>query len=159
MSMTFKEFLVEEWLHEEPVCEEVWVDGGDVEITEDQLFEALRDGESVLFETDEDLFEAAQRAFKRLGQSIKRYYRCKGGPKDGKMVSDPKSCAQRKDPKKVRHGRKIARTKKGVRIRKTAIKKKQAVSRMVARMNARLTGRKITTAKKHAAPYGKKATT
>lgn len=154
---TFKEFLIEEWNAEDLICEEVWVDADDNEISEDQLFEALRDEETSLFESDEDLFEAAQRAFKRLGQSIKRYYRCKGGPKDGKLVSDPKSCAQRKNPSNVRHGRKVARTKKGVRIRKTAIKKKQTVSRMVTQMNKRLSGKKSPAGKQFALPSWKKA--
>ena len=137
--MRFTDFLTQEWLNQ-PVCEEVWADAEGNELTEDQLFEAIKDV-TVLFESTDELFETAQRAFKRQGQSIKRYYRCRGGQKDGKLVADPKSCAQRKDPKKVRHGRIVARTKKGVRIRKSVIAKRAAVSRMVSRMNDRLGAR------------------
>jgi len=95
--------------------------------------------------TDEEgntLNEAAIRQFKRFGTVIKRQYRCTSGPKKGKMVATPSSCATRKDPKKVRHGRKVARMKKGVRIRKTLISKRKAVSKMVTRMNQRLAGKR-----------------
>ena len=91
-------------------------------------------------ENDNILSEAAVRMFKRVGKDIKRRYRCTTGPKKGKPVSDPKKCATRKDPKKVRHGRKIARTKKGIRLRKTAVMKRTAMSKMVRKMNARLKG-------------------
>ncbi|MHA2404569.1 MAG: hypothetical protein ACXADH_16335, partial [Candidatus Kariarchaeaceae archaeon] len=92
---------------------------------------------------DEDnniLSEAAVRMFKRIGKEIKRRYRCTTGPKKGKPVSDPKLCATRKDPKKKRIGRKVARTRKGIRIRKSKITKRTAMSKMVARMNKRLKG-------------------
>lgn len=103
--------------NQETVCEEVWID-----------------------EDGNILSEAAKRAFKRVGKEIKRRYRCTTGPKKGKVVSDPKLCATRKDPKKVRHGRKVARTKKGVRIRKSAISKRTSMSKLVAKMNQRLNG-------------------
>jgi hypothetical protein len=86
------------------------------------------------------LNEAAVRMFKRIGKEIHRRYRCTTGPKKGKPVSDPKMCATRKDPRKVRHGRKVARTKKGVRIRKSSIAKRTSMSRMVRRMNQRISG-------------------
>lgn len=89
-------------------------------------------------ENGEILTEAAKRMFKRIGKEIKRRYRCTTGPKKGKPVSDPKLCATRKDPRKVRHGRKVARTKKGIRIRKSKIMKRTAMSKMVRRMNQRL---------------------
>lgn len=86
------------------------------------------------------LTESAVRQFKRVGTAIKRQYRCKSGPKAGKIVATPRSCATRKDPRKVRHGRKVARTKKGVRVRKTAMSKRKAISKMVTKMNKRLSG-------------------
>lgn len=98
-------------------CEEVWVD-----------------------ENGEILSEGAKRAFKRVGKTIKRRFRCTTGLKKGKVVSDPKLCAQRKDPKKVRVGRKVARTRKGIRIRKSKISKRTSMSKMVTRMNKRLAG-------------------
>lgn len=91
-------------------------------------------------ENDNILSEAAVRMFKRFGKEIKRRYRCTAGPKKGKPVADPKMCATRKDPKKVRHGRKVARTKKGIRIRKSKISQRTSMSRMVRRMNQRLSG-------------------
>jgi len=94
--------------------------------------------------TDEDgniLTEAALRQFKRVGTQIKRQYRCTAGPKKGKIVASPQACATRKDPRKVRHGRKVSRMKKGIRIRKTRITKKKAISKMVVRMNQRLSGK------------------
>ncbi len=91
---------------------------------------------------DNILTEAAVRMFKRMGKEIKRKYRCTTGPKKGKPVSDPSKCATRKDPKKVRHGRKVARAKKGVRIRKSIIARRTSMSKMVTRMNARLKGSK-----------------
>ena len=90
---------------------------------------------------DLPLEEAAVRQFKRFGNAIKRQYRCTSGPKKGKIVASPQACGTRKDPRKVRHGRKVARMKKGVRIRKTTIAKKKSVSRMVTRMNRRLSGK------------------
>lgn len=96
------------------------------------------------------LNEAAVRMFKRIGKEIHRRYRCTTGPKKGKPVSDPKLCATRKDPKKKRHGRKVARTRKGVRIRKSAITKRTAMSRMVRRMNQRISGQLSKGTKKSA---------
>ena len=82
--------------------------------------------------------EGAQPAFKRSGSVIKRYFRCTTGPKAGKLVSDPKLCGLRKHPKRVRAGRKVAREKKGVRIRKTAISKRTSLSKLLTRLNARI---------------------
>ena len=95
--------------------------------------------------TDEEgnvLNEAAIRQFRRFGTVIKRQYRCTSGPKKGKIVAKPQACGTRKDPRKIRHGKKVARLKKGVRVRKTRISKKKSISRMVIRMNRRLSGRK-----------------
>ena len=92
-------------------------------------------------ENGEILSEAAIRQFKKVGTTIKRQYRCTSGPKKGKIVSSPQACGQRKDPKKIRHGKKVARLKKGVRVRKTTISKKKSISKMVTRMNKRLAGK------------------
>lgn len=109
----------------ELTCEEVW---------------GCYDDEGNFHEVTDTLTEAAERAFKRMGKEIKRYYRCSGGPKDGMLVSNPSICAKRKDPKKVRTARKTARLKKNVRIRKTAISKRKSISRLVTKMNKRLQG-------------------
>lgn len=84
--------------------------------------------------------EAVQRAFRRVGSEIKRQYRCTSGPKQGKMVASPAACFKRKDPKKVRHGKKVARSRKGIRLRKTDVAKRSAVSKLVTKMNKRLAG-------------------
>ncbi len=114
-----------------------------------KLAEVLNECEVIY--TDEDgeiLNEAARRAFKRIGKEIKRRYRCTTGPKKGRVVANPIVCATRKDPRKVRHGRKVARTKKGVRLRKTKIMKRTAMSKLARRMNKRLSGTKRKVAKK-----------
>ncbi len=92
----------------------------------------------------EILSEAAVRQFKRVGKTITRKYRCMAGPKAGKLVSEPSACATRKDPKKVRHGRKVMRTKKGLIKRKSRVAKKTAMSKIVAKMNKRLMGKAVT---------------
>jgi len=118
------------------ICADCWEPDfdGDVDEEDCQYMECWVD------ENNNILTEAAKRMFKRKGKEIKRMYRCTTGPKKGKPVSDPTKCATRKDPKKVRHGRKVARTKKGVRIRKSKIAKRTSMSRMVRRMNKRLEG-------------------
>ena len=108
------------------------------------IFYQFSEGCEIVY-TDEDgeiLNEAAIRQFKKVGTAIKRQYRCTSGPKKGKIVASPQACGQRKDPRKIRHGKKVARLKKGVRVRKTTIAKKKSVSRMITRMNKRLAGRK-----------------
>jgi hypothetical protein len=91
-----------------------------------------------IIEPNTILDEAATRAFKRFGREIRRYYRCVSGPKAGKLVSDPSECGKRKDPRRVRNGKKVARSRKGVRVRKSAIAKRTQVSKMVTKMNRRL---------------------
>lgn len=92
-------------------------------------------------EDGEVLTEAAIRQFKRVGGQLKRQYRCTTGPKKGKIVATPQACAKRKDPAKRRHGRKVNRARKGVRVMKTRIAKKQQQSKLVTRMNRRLAGK------------------
>lgn len=86
------------------------------------------------------LDEGARRAYKRIGSQIKRVFRCTSGRKKGKLVSDPSICGKRKDPRKVRVGKRVARTKKGIRIRKSGITRKTAKSKVLRKMNARLSG-------------------
>lgn len=105
-------------LQQESCCEEVFVD---------------KDGNI--------LTEATARQFKRVGKEIKRRYRCLSGPKAGKLVSEPSKCATRKDPKKIRHGRKVMRSKKGTITRKSRISKRKHLSKLVTKMNKRLSGK------------------
>jgi len=106
----------------------------------DLLFNPLYEMVSV-DEDDNILSEAAIRQFKRKGKEIIKKYRCTAGPKKGRLASNPNDCSKRKDPKKVRQGRKVMRSKKGVIKRKSLVTKKTSISKIVARMNARLMGR------------------
>ena len=92
-------------------------------------------------EDDNILSEAAVRQWKRMGTKMVKKFRCMGGIKAGKLVSDPSKCVTKKDPRKVRHGRKVMRTKKGIIRRKTKVTKKKALSKLVAKMNMRLMGK------------------
>jgi len=85
--------------------------------------------------------EAAVRAYKRTGTKIKRYFRCTSGRKQGKLVSKPQICALRKDPRKVRVGKRVARTKKGIRIRKSKVARRTAASKLTISMNQRISNR------------------
>ena len=93
---------------------------------------------------NQPLSEAAVRAFKRIGDTIQRRYRCMAGPKMGKLVVAPGACGQRKDPKNIRKGRKTMRTKKGIIQRKSRVTKRQAMSRLVRKMNQRLSGKAMS---------------
>lgn len=96
------------------------------------------EGSVYFFDDNAPLTEGARRAFKRVGKVIKRWYRCTTGRKAGKVVSDPKVCARRKEPRKVRLGRKINRQRRAIRIRKSKIVARTATARVVKRMNQRL---------------------
>ena len=100
--------------------------------------------------TDEDgkiLSEAAVRQWKRQGRKLVRKYRCGAGKKKGKLVASPGDCGKRKDPVKVRTGRKTMRSKKGIIQRKGKIAKRMQISQMVTRLNARLMGKSVKPAK------------
>ena len=107
-----------------------------------KLLEVLYDCEECYVDEDDNILsEAAIRQFKRIGQEIKRRYRCLSGAKAGKLVAKPGGCATRKDPKRVRRGRMVMRSKKGVIKRKAKVAKRKQLSKMVARMNKRLAGK------------------
>jgi len=88
-----------------------------------------------------DLEEGAKIRFKRVGNEIRRKYRCTSGRKKGKIVASPQSCAQRKDPARIRRGRKVMRSKKGIIQRKSSLTKRKSISKLIARMNKRLSGK------------------
>lgn len=89
-----------------------------------------------------ELIESAAPAYKRKGSTITRYYRCTSGPKEGKLASDPGKCGLRPDPKRVRHGRKVARAKGAIRVRKTAVAKLQQVSKKITNLNRNIFNRR-----------------
>lgn len=107
---------------------------------------------------DEDgnlITEAAKRQIKRIGRELKKRYRCTTGQKKGKLVSDPSKCAGRKDPKRVRVGRKVMRSKKNTIARKTKIAKRKQISKMVSRINQRLMGKEKKKGKQSPSGPGK----
>lgn len=91
-------------------------------------------------ENGEILSEGAVRQYKLINKKVTRKYRCMAGPKKGRLVATPSSCATRRDPAKVRHGRKVMRSKKGIIQRKSRISKNKAMNKVVAKMNKRLMG-------------------
>lgn len=86
--------------------------------------------------------EAVQRQFRRYGDKFLRQYRCITGPKAGRMVSSPEKCGIRKDPRRIRIGKRSARIKKGQRIRKTLFTKRKTQSKRLTRLNKVLRGEK-----------------
>ena len=80
---------------------------------------------------------ASVQAFRREGNQIKRQFRCTMGEKKGRLVANPKTCIQRKNPKRMLVGRKTAAAKKGVRLRKSAITRNKAVHKTLRKMNKR----------------------
>lgn len=86
----------------------------------------------------DNLFETAKRIFKRDGDHVTNYFRCTVGPKKGKMVSDPSKCGKRANPKRVRHGRIVAKTRGAIRVKKSMITLKTHTSKRIRELNARL---------------------
>lgn len=101
----------------------------------DEIFEMLEDN-------DEMIVEAVQRQFRRYGDKFKRQYRCTTGQKAGRIVTQPAKCGIRKDPKRVRLGKRAARVKKGQRVRKTLFTKRKTQSKRLSRLNKTLRGEK-----------------
>lgn len=81
-----------------------------------------------------------ERQFRRYGDRFHRQYRCKSGPKKNMMVSSPEKCGTRKDPKRVRLGKRSARSKRKERVRKTLFTKRRTPSKRLSRLNKRLRG-------------------
>lgn len=98
-------------------------------------------------EEDNILTEAAVRHFKKVGTQIKKQFRCTSGLKKGRIVADRLQCSKRKDPLRKRIGKKVARSKKGIRLIKSRIGRRKQVHNLVTRMNKRLKGT-LSTAKK-----------
>lgn len=85
-----------------------------------------------------NIFETAKKVFKRRGESMQHYFRCTVGAKKGKLTADPASCGKRPNPKRVRHGKIVAKTKGAIRVHKTIVAKRTNVSKRVAELNRRL---------------------
>ena len=111
-------------------------------IYEEECEECLLDEYGNIYDLDKNLIEeaAVSRQFKRYGTEFKRQFRCMSGPKKGRVVASAKACGKRKDPLRVRIGRKSARIKKGQRVRKTLRTKRKTLSKILTRRNKALRG-------------------
>lgn len=105
-----------------------------INMTIDKMNIDLDDGEI------EQMLEAVQRQFRRYGDKFLRQYRCTTGQKAGRLVTSPEKCGIRKDPRKVRQGKRSARMKKGIRVRKTLFTKRKTQSKRLSRLNKVLRG-------------------
>lgn len=94
--------------------------------------------ESKNISNDDLIEERAIRQFKNINGKLVKKYRCLDGKKKGKLVSSPSDCAKRKDPKKVRHGKKVMRKKKGIIVKKTQLSKRRAISKILQRLNKKM---------------------
>jgi len=121
------------------VSENEEVDEADLKTIDELIDEAYDRLGSFDFDVIE---ESVDRQFKRYGDTFKRQYRCTSGPKAGRMVASPEKCGIRKDPRRVRIGKKSARMKKGQRVRKSKFTKRKTQSKRLSRMNAALRGDK-----------------
>lgn len=91
---------------------------------------------------EDEIAEGVQRQYKNIGGTVQKRFRCTAGKKKGRMVSKPIVCFKRKDPKKVRRGKKLMRIKKKLIMRKSKIAKRRQISKLITKMNKRLSGRK-----------------
>lgn len=91
----------------------------------------------------EKMLESVQRQFRRYGDKFLRQYRCTTGPKAGRLTTSPEKCGIRKDPRKVRQGKRSARLKKSIRVRKTLFTKRKTQSKRLSRLNKVLRGDKL----------------
>lgn len=109
----------------------------------DELFAVdYNDCEIVYVDSDgnEVVSESAIRQLKKVGNKLETRFRCMAGPKQGRLVASPGACGVRKDPKKVRQGRRIMQQKGAVIARKSRVSKNRAGSKLVAALNKRLAG-------------------
>ena len=108
------------------------------------LSEILYECEIVYVDEDGNVIEEGfVRQLKKVGGKVKKQYRCSSGPKKGRIVAEPSACAKRKDPKKKRLGKKIARMKKGIIKTKSKRTKRLQSSKRITRINKRLAGKKV----------------
>lgn len=89
------------------------------------------------------LEESAVRAYRRRGKKLVPQYRCTSGPRAGMIVSKGSACGHRKDPAKVRMGRKIMRRKSTTIHRKGMITRRKPLSKRLVNINRRLSGKSL----------------
>lgn len=120
----------------------------EADLSDPKVIKVITEAEKLIKKIDESfndesvqvISEAVQRQFRRYGDNFKRQYRCTTGDKAGRLVTSPEKCGIRKDPRRVRLGKKAARVKKGQRIRKSLFTKRKSQSKRLSRLNKVLRG-------------------
>jgi hypothetical protein len=120
----------------------------EADFNDPKVIKAITEAERLIKKIDESfnnesvqvISEAVQRQFRRYGDNFKRQYRCTTGDKAGRLVTSPEKCGIRKDPRRVRLGKRAARVKKGQRIRKSLFTKRKSQSKRLSRLNKVLRG-------------------
>jgi len=103
--------------------------------------EAAPEGDAAV-EPDEELEEGVKRAYKRVGNKIKRGFRVTSGWRKGRIVSSAKGASAPRAKAKTRMKLKIAaKRKKIVRILKGKRTRKKSTSKRLASMNKRVSGK------------------
>lgn len=92
------------------------------------------------FTDDEITNEAVVRQMRRYGNTTKLQYRCQDGDKEGRLVSKPSGCGIRKNPNRVRAGKRSSRIRKGERVRKSNMTKRKTLTKNLVRRNKILKG-------------------
>jgi hypothetical protein len=81
------------------------------------------------------------RQLKRIGNNLKRQFRCMSGDKQGRLVSSPEKCGIKKDPNRVRQGKLASRIKKAQKVRKSKRTKMKSFTKRLTKFNDFLKGK------------------
>lgn len=95
----------------------------------------------------------------RTGSKLKLKYRCASGPKAGRIVPDPKACSSAIDVAKraqMKKTRAITKVRQARKAKKT--KRVNPASKILARLNALISGAGKGTSKTRVAPMVSKST-
>lgn len=106
----------------------------------DSSADSLVQSEGLDTEDVETLDESVTRQLRRYGNQTKLQYRCQDGDKEGKLVSKPSGCGIRKNPNRVRAGKRSSRIRKGERVRKSNMTKRKTLTKDLMRRNKMFKG-------------------
>jgi hypothetical protein len=107
---------------------------------ETEVVYVSEDGEVYTEEEVLALDESVIRQFARKKTDFLKKFRCLTGNKAGRMVNNPADCNTRKDPRKIRQGQRIMKSKGATIQRKSDVSKRTSVSKLLTKMNLRLKG-------------------
>jgi len=106
---------------------------------EEQPEDEYEDDESDDTIEPEEVKEGVKRAFRRVGNKIKRGFRVTSGWRKGRVVSSPSGAFKKRPKARTRMKLRIAaRRRKVVRILKSARTRKRSVSKRLRRLNRRI---------------------